>query len=182
MVANFEPVCRKEKANSASTTTIFLNRLNLALHVTLASVLVSIGCARPAAAELPGESVIVMRGGEPTARSGRTGSSQAGLATVVTFDEGVVVMRPAAESFMRETKRLVAEADLREQRTAIERAQEANRRLAEALAVAATAVARRSGLTNDSDYRYVWVTGLRPASGRANGTLSPVAPHMRKPR
>ena len=158
-----------------------LDRLNPALHAALASVLVSLGCAKPAAADVPGESVIVIRGGEPAARSGRAGSSQAGLTTMVTVDTGVVVMRPAGESFMRETKRLAAEADAREQRAAIERAQEANRRLAEALDAAATAGANWSGLTNDSDYRFVWVTGLRPAPGRTNVTRSPVAPHMTKP-
>ena len=161
---------------------IALDSLNPALHAALASVLVSIGCAKPAAAEMPGESVIVIRGGEPAARSGRTGSSQAGLTTMETVDEGVVVMRPAGDSFMRESKRLAAEADAREQRAAYEWAQEANRRLAEALDAAATAVARLSGLTNDSDYRYVWVTGPLPAPGRTNVTLPPVALHMTKPR
>ena len=159
-----------------------LDRLNPALHAALASVLVSIGCARLAAAEVPGESVIVIRGGEPAARSDRTGSSHAGLTTTVTVDEGVVVMRPAGESFMRETTRLAIEADAREHRAAAERAQEANRRIAEALDAIATVAATRSGLADDSDYRYVWVTGPRPAPGRTNVTLSPVAPHITKPR
>jgi hypothetical protein len=89
---------------------------------------------------------------------------------------GVVVMRPPRDSFLRETTRLAAEADAREERAAADRAEDAHRRLAEAFeSLAITAYATRSGVSNDWVHSGVWVTGSQQVPRRANRTLAPVA-------
>ena len=106
-----------------------------------------------------------------------------GTDTTTHPSSGVVVMRPPRDSFLRETTRLAAEADAREQRAAAERAVEAQRQLAEALeSLAITAYATRSGMSDDRMHSHVWVTGSQRAPGRANRTLAPVAPMRSSPR
>jgi len=105
-----------------------------------------------------------------------------GTDTTTHPSSGVVVMRPPRDSFLRETTRLAAEADAREQRAAAERAVEAQRQLAEALeSLAITAYATRSGMSDDRMHSHVWVTGSQRAPGRANRTLAPVAPMRSSP-
>lgn len=96
---------------------------------------------------------------------------------------GVVVMRPPRDSFLRETTRLAAEADAREERAAADRAEDANRQLAAALgSLAITAYATRSGMSDDWIHSHAWVTGSRPVPRRVNRTLTPVAPMVSSPR
>ena len=66
------------------------------------------------------DTVIVIRGSEPQLPPG-------------SQENGVVVMRPAPGSFMRETTRLAKEAEARDERAAREAAQEANVQLREVL-------------------------------------------------
>jgi len=66
------------------------------------------------------DTVIVNRGSQPQVPPG-------------SQENGVVVMRPAPGSFMRETTRLAAEAEARDERAAWEAAQEANVQLKDAL-------------------------------------------------
>ena len=129
------------------------------LRTALASVLVAIGVITPAAAAERAEAVAVIRGTES-----------------ITHHEGIIVMRPARESFLRETTRLAADADAREERIAARQARESNRLLSEVLeALIATAYATRYGATGDYAYPYVWMTGRQRPSRRSNITLAPVA-------
>ena len=105
-----------------------------------------------------------------------------GTDTTTHPSSGVVVMRPPRDSFLRETTRLAAEADVREERAADERAEDAHRRLAEAVeSLAITAYATRSSMWTDTFHSHVWVTGPRPVPGRVNRTLTPVAPMTSPP-
>ena len=99
-----------------------------------------------------------------------------GTDSTVRHDAGVVVLRPARGSFLRETTRLAADADAREERIAAMQARESNRRLTEVLeALTASAYATRYGATGNFAYSYVWMTGSRPPPRRSNITLAPVA-------
>ena len=77
--------------------------------------------------------VIVMRGAQTQMPAGRQ-------------ENGVIVMRPAPGSFLRETTRLAAEAEARDERAAREEAREANLRLMgtlQAVTNAANAIERQ---------------------------------------
>jgi hypothetical protein len=129
------------------------------LRTALASVLVAIGVSAPAAGAEPAEAVAVIRGTES-----------------ITHHEGVIVMRPARGSFLRETTRLAADADAREERIAAMQARESDRLLSQILgALIASAYATRYGATGDYGYPYVWMTGSQPPPRRSNITLAPVA-------
>ena len=85
-------------------------------------------------------------------------------------------MRPPADSFLRETTRLAAEADAREERAAADRAEDAHHRLSEVIeSLAITAYATGSGMSDDWLHSHVWVTGSQSMPGRVNRTLAPVA-------
>jgi len=127
---------------------------------------VALGCSSLAAAEAPVDSVTVIRGTDTTTHP----------------SSGVVVMRPPRDSFLRETTRLAAEADAREERAAAERSEEAYRQLAEALeSLAIAAYATRPGMSDYFMHSHVWVSGTAPFSRRVNRTLTPVAPMASSP-
>lgn len=129
------------------------------MRMALASLLVSLCCSGLAAAAAPAESVVVIRGTDVSHQS-----------------EGVVVMRPAEGSFLRETTRLAASADARERRAADKRARDADRRLASALeTLASAAQATQSRFDDDYYHSHVWVMNSRPVPGGGNRTLPPVA-------
>jgi hypothetical protein len=131
------------------------------MHYSLVSAVIGIAFSGLAAAEETTGTVAVIRG----------------TATTTHPSSGVVVMRPPGGSFLRETTRLAAEADARDERAAAERAQDANRRLADALeSLAISAYATRSGMSGDYFHSHVWLTGPQPVPGRVNRTLAPVAP------
>ena len=99
-----------------------------------------------------------------------------GTETATHPSSGVIVMRPRRDSFLRETMRLAAEADAREERAAADRAEDAHRRLSEAIeSLAITAYATRSGMSDDWIHSHVWMTGSQSIPGRVNRTLTPVA-------
>ena len=113
----------------------------------------------------PGASTLVIRGtrqyhgerGKPVGRPGPV-ARQSGQAEL-----GVIVMRPAPGSFMRETKRLAAEAEARDARLAAEEAREADRqrtRALQAVEYAADAVAQEARTRSQ---RYYPVFVPRPA-------------------
>ena len=110
-------------------------------------------------------SVIVMRGSQAQVPTGRQ-------------ENGVIVMRPAPGSFLRETTRLAAEAEARNERAAREEARETNSRLVEALRaveVAANTVERR----RHSDRYLIFAPKFtRSVSGRGTGKsrTQPVEP------
>ena len=132
----------------------------------LLSALVGMAFSSLAAAEETAGTVAVIRGTDTTTHP----------------SSGVVVMRPPRDSFLRETTRLAAEADAREERAAAERAEDANRRLAAALeSLAITAYATRSGMSDDWIHSHVWVTGSQSIPGRVNRTLTPVVPMRSSP-
>ena len=136
------------------------------MRYSLVSALVGIAFSGLAAAEKTAGTVAVIRGAD--------------AATHPSSD--VVVMRPPRDSFLRETTRLAAKAEAREERAAAERAEDADRRLAEAVeSLAITAYATRSSMWTDSFHSHVWVTGPRPVPGRGNRTLTPVAPMTSSP-
>lgn len=131
------------------------------MRPALVSALVSIAFSGLAAADETAGSVAVIRGSD----------------TATHPSNGVVVMRPPRDSFLRETTRLAAVADAREERAAAERAEDANRRLVEALeSLAITAYATRPGMSDDWMHSHVWVIGSRPVPVRVDKTLTPVAP------
>jgi hypothetical protein len=83
------------------------------------------------------DSVAVIRGSSTsTQRKQKSAKPSTQRTATSTKDESVVVMRPASGSFMRETNRLAAEAEVREQRAAAEEARAVNQRAAEALEAA----------------------------------------------
>jgi hypothetical protein len=105
-----------------------------------------------------------------------------GTDTTTHPSSGVIVMRPPRDSFLRETTRLAAEADAREDRAAADHAEDAQRRLAEALeSLAITAYATQSGMSDDWMRSHVWVTGSQSIPGRVNRTLPPIAPTRSPP-
>jgi hypothetical protein len=105
-----------------------------------------------------------------------------GADTTTHPSSGVVVMRPPRDSFLRETTRLAAEADAREERAAADRGEDAQRRLAEALeSLAITAYATHPGMSDDWMHSHVWVTGSQSIPRRVNKTLAPVAPMRSSP-
>ena len=88
----------------------------------------------------------------------------------------VVVIRQPGDSFMRETTRLAADADARAERAATGRAEDAHRRLAEALeSLAIAAHAARPGFSDDDFHSHVWFTGFRPVPQSVDKPLTPVA-------
>jgi hypothetical protein len=97
-------------------------------------------------------SVIVLRGSQakvPTARE----------------ENGVIVMRPAAGSFMRETTRLAAEAEARNERAAREQARETSSRLVSALlAVESAASADERRQHNDHFVIFAPTVSRHPSS------------------
>ena len=106
----------------------------------------------------PAVSVIVMRGNQ---RQDRRGPQE----------NGVIVMRPAPGSFMRETTRLATEAAARDERAAWEAAQEANLRLRAtlmALQDAANAVEEQQ-----RTQRYYFVAPMDVQRTRAQGPGKP---------
>ena len=127
---------------------------------TLGSLLIGFAFGGLANAGELAEDVAVIRGTDATVR----------------HDAGVVVLRPARGSFLRETTRLAADADAREERIAARQARESNRLLSEVLeALIANAYATRYGATGDYAYPYVWMTGRQRPPSRSNITLAPVA-------
>jgi hypothetical protein len=100
-------------------------------------------------------SVVVIRGGEVGSWSDSNSSS-------------VVVMRPESGSFLRETTRLAAEAEAREERLARERERETSLAIAEALrALQATAYASASMTSADTWWPvFLPVNGHRPPPSR----------------
>jgi len=94
----------------------------------------AIGGVSFAADEEADESVAVIRGSSASAqRNAQAVQPSTQRTAISTKDEGVVVMRPASGSFMRETSRLATEAEARERRAAAEEARALNRQAAEAL-------------------------------------------------
>ena len=137
------------------------------MRLCLVTALVGLVFSRPAAAGETAGTVAVIRGTE----------------TATHPSSGVGVMRPRRDSFLREIARLAAEAAAREERAAAERAEDANRRLTEALeSLAITAYATRPGMSDDWTHSHVWVTGSQSTPGRVNRTLTPVAPTNSPPR
>ena len=100
-------------------------------------------------------SVVVIRGGEVGSWSDSNSSS-------------VVVMRPESGSFLRETTRLAAEADAREERLARERERDTSLAIEEALrALQATAYASASMTSADTWWPvFLPVNGHRPPLAR----------------
>ena len=136
------------------------------MRIAPALAVVALGCCSLAAAEVPADSVSVIRGTD----------------AAVQQTSGVVVMRPPRDSFLRETTHLAAQADAREERAAAERAEDAHRRLSEALeSLAITAYATRSSIWTDSFHSHVWMSGSQPVPGRVNRTLKPFAPMLSSP-
>ena len=134
---------------------------------SLVAALVGLAFSGLAAAEETAGTVTVIRGTDAATQP----------------SSGVVVMRPPRDSFLRETTRLAAEADAREERAAADRAEDANRQLAAALgSLAITAYATRSGMSDDWIHSHVWVTGSPSVPGRVNRTLTPVAATNSPPR
>ena len=121
----------------------------------------------PANREVTDATVIVMRGDEARILPGRR-------------ENGVIVVRPAPGSFMRETIRLAREAEARDERAARNEAREANLRLIgalEAVENAADAVARQK-----STYLYYVVSppAVRhttdPGTGKPRQRVAPTVP------
>jgi hypothetical protein len=84
-------------------------------------------------------------------------------------EQGVIVMRPERGSLMRETTRLAAEAEAREERAARQEAREVNLRLASALLalqVSAAAAQRRP-------HRHDWLIFTPAISRGAHGRMAP---------
>jgi len=116
--------------------------------------------ACPAAMANDRASVVVIRGGELGSWSPSKSSS-------------VIVMRPASGSFLRETTRLAAEADAREERLARQRERDTDVRIAEALgALQATAYAAANSTRADN----WWPVFLPHDSNRLPPPSRPRAP------
>jgi hypothetical protein len=80
--------------------------------------------------------VTVIRGSSVTVEGGSTRSSpppSRSAPSASQQEHGVIVMRPAPDSFLRETKRLVAQAEAREERLAREESEEAASQLVDIL-------------------------------------------------
>jgi hypothetical protein len=86
-------------------------------------------------------------------------------------DENVAVLRPAPGSFMRETSRLAAEAQAREEQAARETARETNRQVAEALQAVEEAAEAAAQLSSRRRVIVPLVGGVAidPATGRHYG-------------
>ena len=98
------------------------------------------------------DTVVVIRGGDGQGspqNSVRPGSRAAPSDQQV---DAVIVMRPAPGSFMRETGRLAAEAEVREEHAAREDAREANQRLSEAMAAVRSAAAAVEEQSREAHY------------------------------
>jgi hypothetical protein len=130
------------------------------VRIALASLIVMLGCNGSATAETPADVVTVIRGADASANP----------------SEGVIVMRPAPGSFLRETSRLADKAAAREERAAAERARYADLLAAQALeSLANAAYAAQSRSDDDWYHSHVWVMNSRPMPRTGNRTLAPVA-------
>ena len=86
-----------------------------------------------------------------------------------TQENGVIVMRPAPDSFMRETTRLAKEAEARDEHAAREAAQEANLRLNGALRTAEDAAKAVERQQRTMRYYIVAPTFVRGTIGHGPG-------------
>jgi hypothetical protein len=118
----------------------------------------------------PDGSVVVIRGGQTQVQGVRQKVvGQRSHATLsAQTEQGVVVMRPASGSFMRETTRLAAEADAREERAAHEEAREVNQQLGRTLQAVADAAraAEDEARTRSQLYHPVYVPRQHPPKVR----------------
>jgi len=126
-------------------------------------------------------SVTVMRGSQEQVQGAPQKAGGAGhRATPPGRQEhGVIVMRPAPGSFMRETTRLAAEAEARDARAAREEARESNLRLTKALRAVQDAANAVQAQQRRKRYWILVPTVARGAIDHGTGkihTVSPVIP------
>jgi hypothetical protein len=92
-------------------------------------------------------------------------------------EAGVIVLRPVPGSFMRETARLAAEADAREERAARDEAREANRQTTRAMLAVedAARAAEDEARTRSQRYYPVYVARPYPPKARPpkDGSINP---------
>jgi ABC-type phosphate transport system substrate-binding protein len=114
--------------------------------------------------------IVVIRGSQTQVQGApRKAAGQRSHATpVAQTEQGVVVMRPSSGSFMRETTRLAAEADAREERAAQQEAREANQQLTRTLQAIADAAraAEDEARTRSQRYYPVYVPPPHPPKVR----------------
>jgi hypothetical protein len=119
--------CSHGRARSSGAVCLGPVAINMAARALMIATLLpvtAIADARaPANGNAPAHSVIVMHGSRAQLSQG-------------TQENGVIVMRPAPGSFMRETTRLAKESEARDEQAAREAAREADLRLNGALRAA----------------------------------------------
>jgi hypothetical protein len=106
------------------------------------------------------EQVLVIRGTEQGAGATRSGVDKARQAPVrAQQEQGVTVMRPDPDGFMRDTQRLAAEAEAREDRAAREEARDRDRQLTRTLKAVEDAAreAEQEARTRQDRYYPVYV-------------------------
>jgi ABC-type phosphate transport system substrate-binding protein len=146
--------------------------------LTIATLLIA-GCLALAAKAAPPASkpsdspdgpVVVIHGSQTQVQGApQKAAGQRSRATpAAQTEQGVVVMRPASGSFMRETARLSAEADAREERAAQEEAREVNQQLTRTLQAVADAAraAEDEARTRSRRYYPVYVPPPHPPKVR----------------
>ena len=125
-------------------------------------------------------SVVVMRGGQEQVQGApQTAAGQRTHAAPPTGQRqaGVIVMRPAPDSLMRETTRLAAEAEALETRSAREDARERDRQLTKTLRAVedAARAAEEEARTRSNRYYPVYVPHPHPPKARPpqGGAIDP---------
>lgn len=125
-------------------------------------------------------SVVVMRGTQTQVQGApQKAAGQRSHAAPPTGqrEAGVIVMRPAPDSFMRETTRLAAEAEARETRSAREDARERDRQLTKTLRAVedAARAAEEEARTRSDRYYPVYVPQPHPPKARpqTGGAIEP---------
>jgi hypothetical protein len=90
-------------------------------------------------------------------------------------EQGVIVMRPERGSFMRETKRLAAEAEARDERAARREARETNLRLTSTLRTLENAAAAVQQQRHGYHFLVLAPANARSAADRRTARLPPVS-------
>jgi hypothetical protein len=123
------------------------------------------------------ESVIVIRGSRVQSAPQKADGKRSHTIPAARTEQGVIVMRPASGSLMRETTHLSAEADARDERAAQEEAREANLQMTEAMKAVedAARAAEEEARTRSERYYPIYVPRPHPPKARPpqGGAIDP---------
>jgi hypothetical protein len=127
-----------------------------------------------------GVPVVVIRGSQTQVQGvpeKATGQRSQAAPPTGQREAGVIVLRPAPDSFMRETTRLAAEAEAREERAAQEDARERDRQLTKTLQAVedAARATEEEARTRSERYYPIYVPRPHPPKARPplDGSLNP---------